>query len=176
MSYTELYVAYEDGDLTCEYEFKNSHGGAMFIWNALINKYGIEGPTYAFHEGEKDRYQRLWDFARDNPTKLRPWELNALLSTYDNVTVVREDMLALADSLDRFKDAHDSGKYVCSLAEQATAIREAHKKGAHVIAWNQTSVNGDAWLGEYNEETDDYDSYNIHKNDDHWKADIAHDI
>jgi hypothetical protein len=165
MSYTEMYVAFEDGDFHLESEFKNAHGGAMFVWDVLIDKYKVPGEKYSFGN-EEDAFKNLWNLPDET---FRAWEHNTLKSTYDNVCVLREHMLVLADSLDMFEEALKPPNRVCSLKDQARAIREHHKNGARALAWNQTSVCGDPlWRGEYDEESEEYTPFNLDTGEGHW--------
>lgn len=166
MSRTELYIAYDNTFEECE-EFRNSHGGAMFIWNRLIEKFEIPGP-FSEYAGQKNRYSNLWQFCRDNPDKFLPWEWNALQSTYDNVVVMREHMLVVADSLYKFAEEYDTGVYACNLRGQSKAIRNHYEGGAKAITWNQTSVNCNPWE-DYDEENDEYTPYDFTcENPRHW--------
>ena len=161
-----MFVAFEDGEFHLESEFQNSWGGAMFIWNTLIDKHKVPGAKHPWGD-EGDAYKNLWKLPQET---FKPWEWNALNSTYDNVVVTREHMLVIAESLEMFEEAHGSPNRVCSLKAQAKAIREHHKAGAIAIAWNQTSVCGDPFCGsKYDEETDTYIPYNIKTGDNHWE-------
>lgn len=144
MSYTELYAAMEDGDMQSYATFKNSHGGAMMIWRALIDKYLPVGPGEFMFE----KIKQLWE--TDVIDRMDEIESMVLLTTYDRVAVERADMPLLVERLRAFKKRflvleRGHPKFVCSLGEQATAIAKAYDEGAIAVAWNQTSVNESHW-------------------------------
>lgn len=170
MSYTELFGVQKNGDVIPIAKYKNAHGGAAFVWTSLAKKYEIDGPLIAFRPGERSRWENLWDWAKANPDRLRAWEWNTLLSTYDNVVVTDLDLLA--DSLVRFEDALANGIHVCHLALQARELRLLAAEGYRGAAWNQTSVNADYIWCIYDEVTDEQRSYNIDRADQHWIAEL----
>lgn len=173
MSRTTLATAYENGELEGEYEFRNSWGFAPFVWDALCRKYEIganeHGEWPNRYGPTMDDWMNLWKFVDD--AKITPWEHNVLMSTYDDMVVLRDDMLTLAKSMRRFEDAFSNGKKACSLAEQAAAIEDAHGKGARFIAWNTTSVN-EPWWSRYDEALDEMVYYNVDKGTKHKTAPI----
>lgn len=135
----------------------------MFIWEALCGAYGIEGSFF----GDDNKYSKLWSGDEDGTLGLKPWETNALRTTYDNAVVERGALPAIAASLREFHRAYRNDTKVCSLSAQANAIDDAYSKGARAVAWNQTSVNADCrWLGVRIDE-DDYRPYNIDRDNDH---------
>lgn len=154
MSHTTLYAAYEAGDLVECAEYKNSYGSAWMVWAALIEKYEIwnvkdDGSRDAWID--RPRYgsyadgmpEKLWAY-EDLNGALRPFEYNALVSTYDHAVVTSEDLISLAESLEAFEMAHAIPFRVCSLGAMARDIRNVHEEGARCVAWNQTSV-GEFW-------------------------------
>lgn len=138
MSYTTLYAAFEDGDLVEYGTFKNSHGGAMMIWNAILETYlPCKEGEYAF-----EKIPMLWEqpeYQKDMPR----WEIHVLESTYDKVAVKREDIPKFVEEYRAFRARYRKATRVCSLGEQADAIAKAYDEGCIAIAWNQTSTNGD---------------------------------
>lgn len=176
MSYTTLAVVFEDGEIKSGYEFRNGWGSAPFIWDKIATKYRIGAPWQFGGPGLND-WEKVWKYHQDGGA-LDPAEHNALVSTYDRTVVKRDDMLALADSFERFVELHPPGNRVCSLPDQAKAIREAHEKGARFIAWTQTSVSDPWWYGlsgqeeEGDEEDDSRYRYNVNTGTGHTIGDI----
>lgn len=168
MSYTELFRVEKNGDVASQAEFRNAHGGAMFVWDMLCGAYRVEGPMFKLREGETDRYSNLWALAADKPEIFRPWEWNTLVSTYDNVVVT--ELQILAASFDLFAQIYDDGSRVCSLGAQADALRNLLKTDARGAAWNQTSVNCDYIWRIWDEDEDEERIYNIDSASDHWVA------
>ena len=148
MSYTSLAVADADGILENTYEYKNGHGSAPFIWDALCRKYEL-GESY-------DSWQKLWE--TDVP--FTPLHYNVMQITLDNCVLRRADMELLAKCLQIFEKEFHNPQRVCSLPQQALDILEAHANGAEFIAWNHTSV-CDEWYHVRNEETEEREGYNV---------------
>jgi len=169
MSHTTLATAYEDGELEGEYEFRNSHGSAPFIWDTLCRKYEIGADDFGRwptpYGPNMEDWPKLWSY-HNNGGKLTAWEKNCLVTTYDNAVIKRDDMLTVAKSFEIFHDAFYNGKRVSSLAKQAESIRDAYEKGARFLAWTQTSVCED-WFRTYNEDEDDVSLYNVNKGTKH---------
>jgi hypothetical protein len=173
MSCTELYaVAKGESQVLEVEEFRNSWGGGWFVWASLCKKYDIKNDKYPEFLPGLEEFEKLWALAKPENSENCPltnWEYNVLVSTFDDVMVKRDDMLLLAKSMERFKDAHHNGKVVCSLGEQAAKIKELHAGEYEYVAWNQTSVNADAWRY-YSD--DDYCIYDMEKCDEHWIAEL----
>jgi len=163
MSRTTLAVAFAGG-FEKGYEFQNGWGSAPFIWDKLAQAYGITGD-------HRSRWPNVWKYHSEGKP-LEPFEHNALVTTYDRYVVQRGDMLAIADSFEQFVEAHPPGDRVCTLLEQAVAIREAYAQGGEFLAWNQTSV-CEEWFWSYMDDDEgDRINYDPRKQTEHTVADV----
>lgn len=140
MSYTEIYKVTKSGNTKLFAEIKNSHRGAMSIWNYLeekylppLNRYGMKiSRAISF---EKEDIDELWGLQHDN--RLSESEKIALLSTFDNVVVLKQDIPRLCKSFREFPGN-------TSLHEQADLIEKLiNDRHCFAVFWNQTSVNAD---------------------------------
>lgn len=178
MSYTELFLFNQSGDAEGFADIRNSHRGAMAVWLALERKYlpslpipayagffEMDGKPYDYHSrtmpsNHEDAMKDIWELANDD--RLSDAEQIALATTFDRVVVKAENVGRVVTAFREFEGE-------TSLKEQADAIEGAMASGTiRAIAWNQTSVNGGAWEADYNEETDDYDPYNLDTGGNHW--------
>lgn len=158
MSHTTIYAVRkpEDG-FESEAEFRNSHGSATFVWNALLRRYKdgiLKGKPLLGDNGNWgrgvsvfDAWSEVWKYDQAGGY-LEPWERNVLRSTYDNAVLMRDSFLMMADAMDHFEAAHHSGElaeHACTLHKQAECLRKLHVAGDVVaVAWCQTSV-GEFW-------------------------------
>jgi hypothetical protein len=164
MSYTEIYKFKKDGNAECFAEVKNAFRGAMAIWTNVEKRYLPKYiPTWAMGDTSKE-YSRTSDFtggglkevwALFDSDKISETDKIVLGSSFDNVVVMKEDLPKLIEAFRNFEGE-------TSLKEQADLIENAFKNDDDLlaIAWNQTSVNGDAW--ESNETGLDGDGDEIH--------------
>ena len=178
MSYTELYKFKKDGNAESLGEIKNALRGAMLVWGILDKRYlePLPKPTWMSQQDYNERgYSRcsamfdpnamkeIWGIAkREEVSRV---DKIVLSTTFDRVIVKREN---IEETIKAFRDFEGE----TSLKEQADILEEALKdKDLIAVAWNQTSVNGDTWtnFGDYNEETEEYESYNILTDNDHWE-------
>ena len=176
MSYTEIYKFGKDGNAELFAEVKNSFRGAMAVWNILEKKYlpkyipeWAMGDTSREYSRSSDFFgkalKEVWDLFYSD--KISENDKVVLGSTFDNVIVMRNDIPMLIESFRCFEGE-------TSLKEQSNIIERIYNdnKTFIAIAWNQTSVNGDAWesdeimLDEEDEEF--YLPYNILKENKHW--------
>ncbi|UOL47404.1 hypothetical protein vBVpPvVp04M_00010 [Vibrio phage vB_Vp_PvVp04_M] len=146
MSYTEIYSI--GNEHCCKIgEIKNTHRGAMFVWNQIAQKY-FNLERFPFFDEEMQ--MRIWNAG--NERDLTNAELIVLSSTMDNVTVKASDIDRLVTAFEEYaKDNPNS-----SMGEQAAIIKEAELLPEYKIAWCQTSVCSFAFYPEYDEETDEY--------------------
>jgi len=139
MSYTELYVVRKNGVVDFFTEFKNSGGGAAFIWDRLCEKH-LGGSSWLNDETCK----RLWALANNKSVPLI--ERIVLRTTFDYMIVTREYFQVIVHCFRKFEETFHRDDVVCSLREQADVIEKlAKRKSVHGICWNQTSVNCDMW-------------------------------
>jgi hypothetical protein len=169
MSDTEIAIAYTQGFVTT-FSFRNGWGSAPYIWDRLCDRYNIEGPFVGSERGES-RWEKLFKYHSENT--LEPFEHNALVTTYDRYVVDRAGMLFVANSFDRFVEVYPPSWRVCTLAEQAKVIRDAHdRNGAEFLAWTQTTIS-DSWYRLFDEERDKTEYYDPHTGTDHILADVV---
>ncbi len=131
MSYTEIYAAFENGNLDGYGEATNSWRGGFWVWNELSRK---DFDMYAaMQHGTEELFGLL---TNERPTKA---EKLVLATTADNTLVRGEDIEEVASALEQFEPGTEN------LKKQAELLRKAKKEGARAVAWNQTSVNGGVW-------------------------------
>jgi hypothetical protein len=176
MSYTEIYKFKKDGDAQCFAEVKNSWRGAMAVWSHVEKRYLPKFiPSWAFGDYSRE-YSRTSDMMGGSIKEI--WELASsdkvseidkivLASTFDNVVVMKDDIPKLIEAFRTFEGE-------TSLKEQADLIEDAYKNDDDLIAisWNQTSVNGDAWISDETAIDEDGDEiylpYNLLNHKKHW--------
>jgi hypothetical protein len=176
MSYTEIYKFKKDGNAECFAEIRNAYRGAMLVWRIIEKKYLPPYiPTWVMGDTSQE-YSRASDFAGNglkevwglfDAGKLSEVDKIALGSTFDNVVVMKQDLPKTIEAFRVFEGE-------TSLKEQADAIeKELENDGDFIaIAWNQTSVNCDAWISDETGLDEDgeeiYLPYNLLKHDKHW--------
>ena len=84
MSYTTLYLVPKKGSLIDFEEYKNSHGGAPFIWSALYDKY-LKDPNIKYDSWLSDKEGKLSKLVKSE--RLNKHEKICLASTFDKVMV-----------------------------------------------------------------------------------------
>lgn len=161
MSYTTLHLV-KHGGLEDFQEYKNSHGGAMFVWNALANKY-LKESAFKFMFGDS---APLWAIAYDS--KVSKTDRIVMATTFDRAMVRAENLLDLADRFDEFCKTYPAGNMACSLSQQSADFRKiAEDKEVLGVCWTQTSVAGDVW--QVNEEDgESMRSYDIDRDSGHF--------
>jgi len=164
MSYAELKIVEENGDVVGYKKYKNSHGGAAFIWTQLYDKYlkdhNISHDSWLFG-GDK-----LWKLSSDKSVPY--FARKVLASTYDQVIIKRENLFDLVESFEKFLEVFSSSKnIVCHLFNWIEDIREIYKDNfCQGIAFYQMSVGQDPWWVYDNE--DEGRPYNLEKDEGHW--------
>lgn len=173
MSYTEILKFDKDGYAEFFSCTENAFRGAMAIWDILDEKYLPEfKPKYANLLNKERRSYRTCDTEGEGIKEI--WNLDTkeevsridkicLRSTFDNVIVMRENLIELIEAFRNFEGN-------TSLSEQADEIEKEMKRDPDflAIAWNQTSVNADAWKSDELDEEDVPIPYNIFKSKKHW--------
>lgn len=153
MSYTEIYRVTKSGKTKCIGEVRNAWRGAMAIWNSLERAYlpSLPRPLWMTpEEYAKDGYWRtgvpsigskedpmkpIWELHKD--IRLTESECICLLSTFDNVLVMKDDLPKVVSAFREFP-------YETSLKEQAEIIENSmNDRHLFAVCWNQTSVNAD---------------------------------
>lgn len=156
MSETVIYGVKSNGEVIFVDEVENSYRGAIHVWQRLCEKYEIEGSMFG-------GFQKLWKLT--DKEVLTKAENIVLKSTFDNVIVKKEDIPLL---LEAFKE-YDKNFPNSSLLEQAVIIEENILNNVEMIGvcWNQTSINSNPWLFDYNDEKDEEIPYNVFKGETH---------
>lgn len=157
MSCTTLYMVPEQGGILVAAEFRNSHGGASFIWDHLVAKrLGWTGYWMGRSESE---VQPLWDLWEDDA--LPEYERVALLSTFDRVMVRRENIPRIVAAFRAFVAAYPPENRVCSLLEQADELEKLYADpDCYAVCWDQTSV-CEVWTRIYEEGDDEGRDYDV---------------
>lgn len=154
MSYTAICVAGADGVLQQARVFRNVHGGAWFIWDALWRMYLPEGVPFAVAT-ELER-QQLWALDRD--PRLNADEQIALISTFDYCLVRRTECHRVAEAFQRFLIKHERRRATgraCTLSLQAMFLQELCSNPEVLeVGWWQQRADGEP--------------YNVLRGKDHW--------
>jgi len=131
MSYTEIYIIRENKDVELIGQVQNAHRGAYLVWLKLKDKYNIQDESFSF--------KNTWKLF--NSGKLTEYENISLGTTFDDVIVLKEDMLSVINAFNKFRKEHD-----CNLDKQAEIIKNIlNEKDCFGMCWNQTSVCADTW-------------------------------
>lgn len=137
MSYTEIYRISKVKKTKLVGEIRNSFRGAMAVWNSLDKKYLPPFTKYGmpFSRTIGEEIKEIWGLVDD--VRVSETEKICLLSTFDNVYVLRNDIPRLIKAMREFP--HEA-----SLPEQADIIEKLIiDRNCWAVCWNQTSVNGD---------------------------------
>lgn len=163
MSSTEIFVAREDGNLNHEKNFRNAWRGGYFIWDVLWQRY--KPPVVDYDSVISGDNLRILINLRE---KMNLVEQITLLSTMDKVVVSGDNLQRLAEVFEQFASSCQGNS---SLLEQAQYFRELHSENPRprYISWNQTSVNGDAWIIFDDKEDDKYRPYSVDRDEGHWE-------
>lgn len=155
MSYTILYCVPEKGEFTHEIDIRNSWRGAVFIWNALSERY-LNRPAYV-----NENLQPVWDLHKDERLSLS--ERITLLTTFDRAMVQRS---RIPDVITAFRDFIALYGSNNNLSEQIQALEKLESlPECFAVCWNQTSVT-DAWY--VYESDDELRLYDLSRDTGHW--------
>jgi len=162
MSYCSI-IEFKDYKPNKEIEFKNSWGGAAFIWTALYNKY-LKDPEidYDTWVGKTDR--KLWDLAKriDIPIFMRAVHA----ATFDYATIKREHFKQYVEDLHKFEREFKNNKVICHLTSWANIIE---KSDAEVIGFHATSVSENLWY-DWDEEKEETIFYDLNTRKEHFEV------
>ena len=160
MSYCAIRT-FKKGKAADFYEFRNAWGGAMYIWDAIYDKYlKREEIDYVLLNTD-----RLWLLSQDK--RLRKFERAVLASTYDSVIIHRKDFPTYTEDLNNFLGTYPPpGDIVCHLADWGLRIRIL-EADIEAIAFHGNSVCEDPWLV-CDDEKDEYEPYDLTVGDKHW--------
>jgi hypothetical protein len=172
-----------DGDACRDSEYSNSWGFAAMIWGALVRRYAREipgvDPNGSYLEFQSDNWTKLWT-AEQNGLALRPWERDALRATYDYAVIRGADLERMAESFERFEDAHAKPGLACSLKLIAARMRElaVGERSQFTrpdVCFIGTSCGDDLWYV-HGSDDDGGHPYNVKRDKKHWYVDPSASI
>ncbi len=173
MSYVTLKVV-KDNKVEDFKEYKNSHGGAAFIWTCVYDRYAKD-PAIKYDSWMMNS-DKLWPLWKDE--RLPEYMRLVLVSTFDNAIVEFEHLEKLAEYFKMFVEEFGRNEKVCHLLDYADQLKEISKtetpESCQGICFYQMSVSEDPWVYEkpiIDEDGDeDYECipYDLTKGDKHW--------
>lgn len=172
MSYTTLFKVGRDGLVRSDLEMSNSRGYAARIWTDLYDKYlkDLDKEYDSWMVGED--CERLWALGKD--ARLCSFERDSLISTFDNVMIMREDFGQMSVSLCWFVKKYPPKNRVCHLLTVASRLDELSKDDSvQAVCFHQTSVTANPWVDPCQESEDHAEPYNINKGTKHWFLDFG---
>jgi hypothetical protein len=173
MSYSEIMIVNQEGDVEGALELRNSHGTAAMVWGALCRKY--KDKIYDTFRGsnppppyEMMMWEDLWKATQDGRVELRWWEWNVLNWTYDNALIKGDDLETFVASLRMFEEAHALPGQVCHLLATADYLEGLLKSDRpRATGLYATSVSDNPWWVR-GENDDEGRSYNVDRDAKHW--------
>ncbi|MBR9705251.1 hypothetical protein GOV12_07600 [Candidatus Pacearchaeota archaeon] len=157
MSYTQIFVVRENGDVDDYVRIGNAGRGALNIWMKLREVYEVQ-------EDSPISFNKTWKLY--NSGTLEDFEDITLGTTFDRVVVRKKNLLTVASSFDKFFQKYQE----TSSQEQADVLRRMNEqeKDCLGVCWNQTSVNADVWNYSPSCEHEEERPYNIYKDGSFW--------
>ena len=152
MSTTEIKLLKHPEGVIEEIELRNSHGSAPVVWDIMAQNYlGLPPFGYSFQT------DKLWPLWKDLSI---PEHQRAVLGmTYDNAVIIKTDFARAASDLKKFlQDFPVNPEY----ENHWPTILEVFESNpdCDAIGFYWTSVSEDPFLGEYNEDTEEYEPMN----------------
>lgn len=172
MSYSTLYVFYEDGDAREHATFKNAFGSAARVWEALSQKYARTLHPEGRLPFSMDLWQEIWKI--EDVTPIPWWEHNVLHWTFDKALIRAVDVPLFIESLEKFSTELPAGNMVShlgSLAKLLTKLVAEGEGGFRAIGFQHTSAADEAWQVT-DPETEECLPYNMVKQDQHYFIEI----
>lgn len=149
MSTTEIKFLKHPEGVIDEVELSNSHGSAPVVWDIMAQNYlGLPPFHYSFNT------EKLWPLWKD--TAIPEHHRAVLGMTYDNCVIIKEDFSRAAKDIKKFlEDFPVNPEY----ENHWPAIQKIFEDDpdCQAIGFYWTSVTEDPFLGEWNEELEDYD-------------------
>jgi hypothetical protein len=175
VSSSQLFV-FRDGIATPDETYRNSHGTATFIWNALLKKHKetlYPGGVPEYLLLDEDSLGRLLEKKFE---LLAPWELAVLDWTLDRALIRNENVSNFADHLDRFEESYQLGDRVCHLKSIASRLR-ALEAPFDAVGLYATSVGENLWFHPLPEEAweengEEERPYDLNKDSDHFYVEV----
>ena len=149
MSSTLIYAVKQDEEPISIGQCRNAFRGAMYVWSDIAKRhFGLE----SFPHFDEDMQRRVWNAGNEKP--LTTTEIIVLASTMDKAIV---DKAGIDGLLTAFKEYGENNEN-SSISDQAELIEKnlGSIPDGYSIAWIQTSVCGDRWFGEWDEEKEIY--------------------
>lgn len=160
MSSLTLYYVAANGDVVSYREYRNAHGGAMYIWRKLSKVYLRSEYAMMSNNGNE-----LWNLVDD--ARVQVFEKNALVSTFDRHIFKSEHLTNIAGAWRAFVAAYPPDKEICYLLDMATALDEVYAEHPDLrgvcVQW--TSCAEDFWI--VSNEDGTIRPYNINRDNNH---------
>lgn len=146
MSRTSL-VVFHKNVAAMDATYSNASGLAFMIWNAVCHRYvNIIAPKHDIFK-PLNCLQLLPEMCRlqhEGKLPLRHWERTCFLFTLDGA--VSRNLLALAEAMYKFEDAHSQPGYVCHLPAAAKRLNQLAASGTRAVALYANSVGENHWI------------------------------
>lgn len=170
MSYCEI-ISFKDGVPGESVEYRNSHGGAAFVWNALFDTYlkdpAIEYDSWMMRAMDSDR--SLWDLAKREDLPMYERAVHA--ATFDRAIVRAEHFKQFALDLRAFVERHRNEERVCHLLEWAAFVESCN---GEAVGFYGMSVSDNLWyewvVDKDNEDEGESIPYNLNTGDKHFEV------
>lgn len=148
MSTTLIFAVKQDDEPVFIGETRNAFRGAMYVWKDMAKRYfGLGG----FPHFDEEMQRRIWNAGNEKP--LTEAEMIVLASTMDKAIVAKPGIEKLLVAFEEYGTAHEQS----SISEQAELIRSNIDtiQDGYSLAWIQTSVCGDGWFCEQDEDSEE---------------------
>lgn len=155
MSRTTMMLIDENGNTRDVAEFSNSWGSAAFVWDALRKAF-LSGDEYLFND---EVIKKVWALWKD-PRLLR-FEKAVLLSTFDHAIIERDKFTDAAEAFTAFERRYRQPNAACHMGAISQVLMDSRELDCVGACFQQTSVAENPWLGEYDEETEEYKPFDM---------------
>lgn len=185
MSYSELFVVDESGNVRPVCEFRNANRGAMLWWDWIAVKYGITDAPFRLLTSGDEAMERLWALASAPEVDVDPDIRIVLATTFDRVVVKRSDLGRVVRAFENFASAirHPVGSsikddpgdpgHAPEMARALALIEAVAAPGLRGVCWNQMSVCQPFWWVYPDEEHEEEGkAYNVDSGSGHWWLDL----
>ena len=173
MSYCELKII-KNNKVETHKEYRNSHGGAAFIWSAVYDRFAKD-PNIEYDSWLMNS-DKLWPLWKDE--RLPRYMQLVLGSTYDRVIIKFENLVEMSEYFIQFVQEFGMNRKVCHLLEWAGELTKIAStetaESCQGVCFYQTSVSEDPWeyaktiTDDDGDEDYEYFDYDLTKGDKHW--------
>jgi hypothetical protein len=167
VSYVEVFVVEQNGDVVSFGATSNNHGFAPLVWDKLGEQYEVprEDPRFPLMM-DKQALEALWN--KCGTGELDPLDDLLLAATFDRIWVKRKLVPDLIKACRAFHERHIAGRYVDTVARTADMMGRLLEEcpDAIGVAFNMCSANEPFWSW-YDEEEDDHVQYNVLTREEH---------